>query len=283
MASPTFSSPPASSLPLGQKTEYRSEYDPSLLYPIKRGDQRASLGITTDLPFHGFDIWNCYEVSWLNLKGKPEVRIVELFIPCESINIIESKSLKLYLNSFNNSKFSNQEEVYNLISTDLNKAAGIEIIVKILPLHAYISHRLSSFTGASLDELDIECNALSPTAEILSCDVNNIVEEQLYSDLFKSNCLVTNQPDWASILISYKGPKIDHEGLLRYFVAYRNHNEFHEHCCERVFTDILKKCNPSELTIYTRYTRRGGIDINSIRSTTKLEAGQINNERFVRQ
>ncbi|MCC8417556.1 MAG: NADPH-dependent 7-cyano-7-deazaguanine reductase QueF [Rickettsia endosymbiont of Bryobia graminum] len=270
---------------LGEKTEYKDQYTNSLLYPISRKLARDQIGLISGaLPFHGFDIWNCYEVSWLNLNGKPEVRILGFVVNCDSPNIIESKSLKLYFNSFNNSKFKNITQVKELIENDLSKVLGAVINISINDLQSYNNSTLQSFEGINLDILDVVMNNFVTDDNLPRLfDDGEKVEEVLYSNLLKSNCLVTNQPDWASVQISYKGKKIDHNSLLKYLISFRNHNEFHEQCVERIFCDIKNFCSPDELTVYARYTRRGGIDINPIRSSMPLDLSKISNLRHVRQ
>lgn len=269
---------------LGQKTAYKDQYDNSLLQPISRSLARNGLKITAPLPFNGYDIWNCYEVSWLNLKNKPEVKILEFFLNAESENIVESKSLKLYLNSFNNTKFASTKEVLELIQKDLSLVANYQILVTINDLESYQGKLLSSFTGINLDNLDIVINNFEISENSPKLSKENIeVEEILYSNLLKSNCLVTNQPDWASVQISYKGRKIAHDSLLKYLISFRNHNEFHEQCVERIFCDINNFCAPEELLVYARYTRRGGVDINPVRSKSTLDIAKIENLRHIRQ
>jgi 7-cyano-7-deazaguanine reductase len=266
--------------PLGKKSAYENKYNPTLLFPIPRKIKRDEIEIPAQLPFTGFDIWTAFEMSWLNPKGKPVVAVGEFRIPCESPNIIESKSFKLYLNSFNNSKFESFEQVAAIAKKDLSAAAGIEIQVEIAPLNK-TGKTVSTLAGQCLDELDIECSEYQPNPTFLKTEPTP-TEEILYSDLLKSNCLVTEQPDWGSIEIRYSGNKINHEGLLKYIVSLRDHNEFHEQCVERIFSDLLKNCAPKELTVYARYTRRGGLDINPFRTNSKL-APMIANTRLVRQ
>ncbi|WP_454786164.1 NADPH-dependent 7-cyano-7-deazaguanine reductase QueF [Legionella sp. WA2024007413] len=268
---------------LGKKSAYDDTYNPDRLYPIPRSGKRQEIGVDPkQLPFYGFDCWNHYEVSWLNAKGKPMVAIAELFYDCSSPNLIESKSLKLYFNSFNNTRIQNVDELENTIKKDLQERVGAEVGVKIYLLEKadqFVVHQ--SLMGESLDHLDVECSVYLVEPSFLATS-NEVVEETLYSNLLKSNCLVTNQPDWGSVQIDYKGRKIDREGLLKYLVSYRNHNEFHEQCIERIFIDILNYCKPEKLTVYGRYTRRGGLDINPYRSTEKTSF--INkNLRLIRQ
>ena len=253
---------------LGKTTQYDQTYNPERLYPIPRVDKRKEIGIdSVELPFLGFDCWNHYEVSWLNEKGKPIVATAEIYYDCDSPCIVESKSLKLYFNSLNNTKFNSIAEVKTTITKDLEKVIQSKVDVVINQLgKTPVSPLKVSFEGECLDDLDIECSTYTVNPELLSTTATQ-VEETLYSDLLKSNCLVTHQPDWGSVQIIYKGNKINREALLRYIVSFRNHNEFHEQCIERIFVDIMRYCKPQELTVYGRYTRRGGLDINPYRST----------------
>lgn len=268
---------------LGLSTEYDQTYNPERLFIISRAEKRAEIGINPHaLPFSGFDCWNHYEVSWLNTKGKPMVAIAKIIYDCHSQYLVESKSLKLYFNSFNNTQFANHHEVAQMITHDLQSRIGAEVHVTISPLHEakHITlHR--SFSGICLDSLDIECSVYTVEPAYLFTH-DQIVEETLYSDLLKSNCLVTNQPDWGSIQISYRGRQIDHKGLLQYLISFRNHNEFHEQCIERIFIDIMQRCAPEALTVYGRYTRRGGLDINPYRSSEKVNHND-HNTRLIRQ
>jgi 7-cyano-7-deazaguanine reductase len=276
-------------MPLGKPAIYKDQYDPSLLYPIARIAKREELGIkpskTGTLPFFGVDLWNCYELSWLNPKGKPQVAIAVLTVPADSPNIIESKSLKLYLNSLNNTKIENELAVKMLLQADLSEATGATVSLQLIEardfsqgpqalvdgqaqqklLHPVLS--MAELDGLSLDRLDIDCSDYQPLDSLLRCDLDQApVEEILTSNLLKSNCLVTGQPDWASIQIQYGGSPIDQAGLLKYLISFRNHNEFHEQCVERIFMDIMRRCQPHRLAVFARYTRRGGVDINPYRS-----------------
>lgn len=252
--------------PLGKKTTYISQYQRELLFPIPRNTKREVLGIANVTPFYGYDVWNAYELSWLNEKGKPVVAVAEFIFPCDSKNIIESKSLKLYLNSFNNTPFSTTEEVQKRIQHDLSEFANAVVIVNIRDINSTVA--ISSLEGKSLDHLDVSCDKYEITTNFLTTE-NTVVHEKLFSHLLKSNCLITGQPDWGSIEIEYKGKQISHEGLLKYIISFRNFNEFAEPCCERIFMDIMKYCSPSELTIQLYFTRRGGLDINPVRSTNQ--------------
>lgn len=265
--------------PLGKNSTYASRYQRDLLFVVPRQSKREEIGITSDLPFQGFDIWNAFELSWLNAKGKPIVATAEFIIPCESPNLIESKSFKLYLNSFNNTLFDSPADVESILIRDLSEAAGAPVTVKLMPLSQAAKKTKLSFTGFSLDELDIVCDTYTIQPDYLLTE-NDMVTETLCSDLLKSNCLVTGQPDWGSLQITYTGKKIQHEGLLKYIVSFRNHDEFHEQCVERIFVDILKKCSPEKLFVYARYTRRGGLDINPCRANYAVP---VENEQLARQ
>jgi 7-cyano-7-deazaguanine reductase len=257
-------------LSLGKKVEYAQEYDNSLLQGVPRSLSRDAINLPQALPFHGADIWNGYELSWLNTKGKPEVAILRCEVPITSPNLIESKSFKLYLNSLNQSQFSSVEALSKVLQKDLSQCAGAEVVVHVIPSKAFDSIQFGQFSGTCIDDLDIEITDFDITPELLKPDVAEVsqtnVNETLVSHLLKSNCLITNQPDWGSILIKYSGNPISHEGLLRYLISFRQHNEFHEQCVERIFYDILQQCKPEKLTVYARYTRRGGLDINPFRS-----------------
>lgn len=260
---------------LGQQSAYADHYDPSLLFPIPRTSKREEIGITSQLPFFGADLWTAFELSWLNQRGKPQVALAHFTIPCETPHIIESKSFKLYLNSFNNSRFDNLEAVQERLREDVNEAlwrgaparqssAGVRVIAQ----ESFELQKVQELDGLNLDRLDIECDDYTPRPDLLKADHDNPpVTEILVSHLLKSNCLVTGQPDWGSVQISYTGAAIDQESLLRYIVSFRNHNEFHEQCVERIFMDIMRQCTPLKLSVYARYTRRGGLDINPLRTS----------------
>ena len=264
--------------PLGKSSAYPDRYDPTLLFPIARADKRRELGVLQTPPFFGADLWTSFELSWLNRRGKPQVAIAHFTVPCETPHIIESKSFKLYLGSFTNTAFTDVPEVQARLRADLNEAlwrgapamqsgVGVRIVMPELfdrePIH--------ELDGLSLDRLDIECTRYTPAPELLCANVaDQPVTEVLTSQLLKSNCLVTGQPDWGSVQIAYSGPQIDQEGLLQYLVSFRNHNEFHEQCVERIFMDIRARCQPAKLTVYARYTRRGGLDINPFRTSHPL-------------
>jgi 7-cyano-7-deazaguanine reductase len=253
--------------PLGKPATYKSEYDASLLFPIAREGKRAELGIAGTLPFFGIDIWNAYEVSWLNLRGKPQIAILNFTIPADSPNIVESKSFKLYLNSFNQTRLAGLDALLELLRADLSAAVGRPVQVAATMPEDFGRLQMGTLDGLLLDRLDIEVDKYSPdTALLFAAQDEAPVEEALVSHLLKSNCLVTGQPDWGSVQIRYVGPEINQEGLLKYLIGYRNHNEFHEQCVERIFMDILRQCRPQKLAVYARFTRRGGLDINPWRS-----------------
>ncbi|GKT11503.1 MAG: 7-cyano-7-deazaguanine reductase [Thiomicrorhabdus sp.] len=257
---------------LGKSTPYCSQYDSSLLFPILRQQKRDELGIDASaLPFSGLDIWTGFEISWLNTKGKPIAVIAEFAFQVDSPNLVESKSFKLYLNSFNGTRFDSQEEVEALMVKDLTEVSGADVDVQIRSLDEQET-LLGSLAGTNLDDLDIEVTNYSVNNSLLTVDKSaEYVTETVNSHLLKSNCLVTGQPDWGSVVISYDGLEINKEGLLKYLISFREHNEFHEQCVERIFTDIMSQCKPDNLTVYARYVRRGGLDINPYRSNFEDE------------
>jgi 7-cyano-7-deazaguanine reductase len=259
---------------LGKNSAYVDQYDASLLFPIPRAGKRLEVGISGAPPFFGADLWTAFELSWLNPRGKPQVALAHFTVPCETPNIIESKSLKLYLNSFNNTRFPDAAEVQSRLRADLSEAAwrgapqASSVGVKLLLPDLFDREQVAELDGLSLDRLDVECSRYTPAPELLSAAFDEQpVSEVLTSNLLKSNCLVTGQPDWGSVRISYSGPQINQEGLLQYLVSFRNHNEFHEQCVERIFMDVWTRCKPVKLTVYARYTRRGGLDINPFRTS----------------
>ncbi len=267
--------------PLGQKTAYISSYDASLLFPIARGESRKVLGISSDLPFYGYDIWTGYELSWLNANGKPVIAVAEFKIPCDSPCIIESKSFKLYLNSFNQTQFSGLDDVKNTLLKDLSAVAGGEVSVDLQSLSDSNLLVDVTYNALCLDDLDIAVDVYHPDPSLLKVNASEEVTEVLCSHLLKSNCPVTGQPDWASLFIEYSGAKINHEHLLRYVISFREHQDFHEHCVERIFVDLMRSCKPKTLSVYARYTRRGGLDINPFRTTELVAAPSVG--RLLRQ
>lgn len=270
------------SLTLGKPTEYHDKYDPGLLQGVPRSLNREPLALYPDnLPFHGADIWTLYELSWLNARGLPQVALGEVVLNANSTHLIESKSFKLYLNSFNQTRFADWGEVRATLERDLSACAGGEVSAALFRLHEVEGQPIGSFSGYCIDEQDIEIdNYAFSTDYLLNATQPEIVEEQLVSHLLKSNCLITNQPDWGSVQIRYRGPRIDREALLRYLVSFRHHNEFHEQCVERIFNDIQRFCQPETLSVYARYTRRGGLDINPWRTNSDFTPSH---SRLVRQ
>ena len=262
---------------LGKPAPYTDRYDPSLLFPISRSPQRSELGLHGALPFLGADLWTAFELSWLTPRGKPQVALAHITVPCETPNLVESKSFKLYINSFSNTPFASADEVRARIRADLSEAVWSgappqsSVGVRLLLPYEFEREQVRELEGLSLDRLDIECTKYTPAPEMLSTAVGEQpVEEVLTSNLLKSNCPVTGQPDWGSVQIRYSGPQIDQGGLLRYLVSFRSHNEFHEHCVERIFVDLWQRCKPIKLAVYARYTRRGGLDINPFRTSHPL-------------
>ena len=251
-------------LPLGRTVDYPRDYDAGLLFPIARSEGRGALGLGDGpLPFVGHDRWHAYELSWLDARGKPAAATATLVVPADSPNLVESKSLKLYLNSFNATRFASWDAVRERIAADLSAAAGAAVAV--LPgLPPIDDHG----EAVSIDGLDVDVDHYGPPrADFLVADATDVVEETLSSELLKSNCPVTGQPDWADLHVSYRGPRIDRAGLLRYLVSFRDHCEFHEQCVERIFVDLMAHCAPERLSVQARYTRRGGLDINPWRAT----------------
>ena len=264
---------------LGKSSTYVDQYDAALLFPIARRPKRDEIGLTGTLPFFGADLWTAYELSWLNPRGKPQLALARITVPAESTHIVESKSVKLYLNSFNNSVFADASAVQTRLREDLSaaiwqgEAVMSSVGVQLVLPQDFDKEPVHELDGLNLDRLDLECSHYQPAPELLTAQFNQApVKETLTSQLLKSNCLVTGQPDWGSVRISYTGPQIDQAGLLQYIVSFRNHNEFHEQCVERIFMDIWRACKPSKLEVYARYTRRGGVDINPWRTSHPMAA-----------
>lgn len=274
--------PAAEDSPLGKSSEYIATYTPSLLFPIARAAKWAELGLTAEtLPYQGVDFWNCFELSWLLPSGKPVVAIGEFAIPADSPNIIESKSFKLYLNSLNQTVFNDLSELLTLLQQDLSAAAGKPVGVRVRSLAEVTAEGVATLPGPCIDELDVLIsNYAQPQPELLRCEPQLLVEESLHSHLLKSNCPVTGQPDWGSVVVQYRGAALDHASLLAYLVSFRQHADFHEQCVERIFLDLQRLLQPEYLTVYARYVRRGGLDINPYRSTAAIAP---DNRRLVRQ
>ena len=273
---------PAELSPLGKSSAYVATYSPEQLFPIPRAPKWAELGLTAEtLPYQGVDIWNCYELSWLLPSGKPVVAIGEFRIPADSPSIIESKSFKLYLNSLNQSVFDSREAVRAVMARDLSAAAGKSVEVRLYALDEVGARGVVSLPGRCIDELDVSiAHYDAPQPELLRCDAGRQVEECLHSHLLRSNCPVTGQPDWGSLVIDYRGAALDAASLLAYLVSFRQHADFHEQCVERIFLDLQRLLKPARLSVYARYLRRGGLDINPYRST---EPVAVDNGRLVRQ
>ena len=258
---------------LGREVAYPQHYDPSLLFPIPRAQGRDELGIRADaLPFIGHDRWHAYELGWLDGRGKPQVATATVQVPADSPNLVESKSFKLYLNSLNSVRLDSHEAMRARIAADLSQAAAAPVTVAFgLPPLAGAGTGAGEATSQSLDAIEADFDHYGPPdAGLLQADAGVEAVEYLHSDLLKSNCPVTGQPDWASVSIRYQGPRIDRAGLLRYLVSYRDHAEFHEQCVERIFLDLLRHCGCRQLEVEARYTRRGGLDINPRRATAGL-------------
>jgi 7-cyano-7-deazaguanine reductase len=270
--------PSAADSALGKPTAYAERYDPGLLFALPRAGQRAALGLS-GIPLHGVDLWNAWELSWLALGGLPQVAVAELRVPADSPRLIESKSLKLYLNGFMQQRAASAAEVADRIRRDLSAAAGAAVQVQLHGLDAVPG--LARLQGCSIDDRSLAIEHYGPPQAALLAVHDEVVEECLVSDLLKSNCPVTGQPDWASVQIRYRGPRLDRAGLLRYLVSFRRHAEFHEHCVERIFCDLWQRARPEQLSIYARYTRRGGLDINPFRSSDPQ--ARPDNPRLARQ
>ncbi|MGB2788277.1 MAG: NADPH-dependent 7-cyano-7-deazaguanine reductase QueF [Dokdonella sp.] len=267
---------------LGKSVAGSSHYDPGLLFPIPRSQGRNAIGLSAVLPFHGVDIWNAWELSWLDELGKPQVAVAEIRVPADSPNLIESKSLKLYLNSLNAMRYPDAHHVERLLRDDLGAAAGGAVEVRVMGLDRVSEAAIHDAEGTCIDDLPITIEHYGPPEPAFLCtNPGTRVSETLVSHLLKSNCPVTAQPDWASVVISYQGAAIDRAGLLRYIVSYRNHDEFHEQCVERMFRDLLARCAPDQLSVSARYTRRGGLDINPWRGNAAQLA--VPNRRLLRQ
>ncbi len=267
---------------LGKNTEYPDQYDNSILEAIPRSISRAALGIGEHLPFFGQDIWNAYELSWLGKDGRPRAGLAEIVIPATSINIIESKSFKLYLNSFNQTRIVDTERLRQMMVRDLSEVCQGQAMVAIMPATASHAFPVESFSGEVIDDLELDIDDYGPPQPAyLLTNEDTQISETLVSHIFRSNCPVTNQPDWASVQIRYIGKRIERAGLLRYLISYRTHNDFHENCVEHIYTDIMKQCNPLQLSVYARFTRRGGLDINPFRGSEGM--GAPSNTRLIRQ
>lgn len=265
---------------LGQATEYPDSYDAGLLQPIPREFGRLSLGLDADapLPFHGVDLWTHYELSWLDAGGKPQVAVGEIRVPAQSPMLIESKSMKLYFNSLNFSRFARAEDFVATAEQDLSAVAEAPVTLTLLPAGAALT--AAALPGRCLDDLTLVTDRYEPAPELLQSDAGQLVDEVWHTHLLRSNCPVTDQPDWGSVVIHYRGPRIVPESLLAYIVSYRRHADFHEQCVERIFLDLQRHAGADLLSVYARYTRRGGLDINPFRSNAE---SLLDSLRTVRQ
>jgi len=253
---------------LGKAVDYAGHYDPGRLFPIARATQRRALGIEAALPFTGGDLWNAYELSWLDPRGRPQVALARFDVPCESPAMVESKSFKLYLNGFMQERMADAAAVEALLRRDLSAACGAPVQVRLMSPAQLAGLAIETLDGQSIDDADTDVDHYGPPQpDVLFADAMQIVEACLVTDALKSNCPVTGQPDWASLQVRYRGPQIDRSALLRYLVGYREHADFHEHCVERIFCDLQRRCIPETLFVQARYTRRGGLDINPWRSS----------------
>jgi 7-cyano-7-deazaguanine reductase len=259
---------------LGRDVAYPAAYDPQILFPIARALNRETL--TTPPVWYGADIWNAYEISWLNPRGKPVVTLGRFVFPYDSPRLVESKSFKLYLNSFSEERYENEQRVAELMVADLSKAAGARVSVELRLLGPRDVLECRSLEGESIDSIDVGIDTYEPAPQLLRCTAHpGIVTETLTSDLLKSNCPVTGQPDWGSVQIHYTGRQIDRAALLQYIVSLRRHTEFHEHCVEHMYCDIWQACQPQALRVYARYTRRGGLDINPWRGSAPANVSEV--------
>lgn len=257
---------PLQHLNLGQSTDYPNAYDAAQLRAVPRALNRQPIGINdNNLPFVGDDFWTGYELSWLNNNGLPQVAVGYFTVPANSPNLVESKSFKLYLNSFNESRFADWQQVEKLMREDLSQCAGAPVEVELKPISAVTHATIDDLPGDLIDEQDITITAYDYDPGLLQITGNDPTEQHFKSHLLKSNCLITNQPDWGSVYIHGVGPGLDTASLLRYLISFRRHNEFHEQCVERIFQD-LTRLGFEKLSVYARYTRRGGLDINPFRS-----------------
>jgi len=249
-------------LPLGRDVSYPETYAPDVLVPIDRQLARNALGIEEPLPFDGVDTWTAWELTWLSPSGRPNVAAARISVPASSASIVESKSMKLYLGSFAMSRYRSTDEVAAVIRRDLSTAAGTDVDVALVGESERSALQPDTLPGDCLDSLDVDCNLDTPSADALVCDADVVVRESLHTHLFRSLCPVTGQPDTASVLLRYEGPKMDRASVLRYLVSFRRHQDFHEACVERMFIDMKTQCAPRRLGVYARFLRRGGIDIN---------------------
>ncbi|SFR42742.1 7-cyano-7-deazaguanine reductase [Marinobacter daqiaonensis] len=266
--------------PLGKSSDYPERYAPELLFPVPRDDNRRRIALDDGRwPWFGEDLWQAWELSWLRPSGVPEVAWGTFRLPAASPSLIESKSLKLYLNSLNQEVYSSHGQVRETIERDLASACGAAASVMLYSVDRGMTAAGRPEGAILIDDEPVDGVIYEYCPEVLVAGGEK-VSESLCSHLLKSNCPVTGQPDWGSLLIEYTGPAMDRAALLKYVVGFRQKQDFHEHCVETVFTDLMRACQPEQLTVSARYTRRGGLDINPWRSTSPGEAPLV---RLVRQ
>lgn len=254
---------------LGQSTDYPTSYCPDILYPISRQLGRESLALPAEQLSLGVDFWHCFEVSWLDNNHISQVAMLRLSIAANSPLIIESKSLKLYLNSLNFTIFDCQDSVLATIRRDLSACLQTQVEISLFELNQPDSLPIDKPDGVCIDK------ACQNKKIALSTQVDSgllgmpsdgqMVKQSYYSHLLRSNCPVTNQPDWGTVQIDIESPLIDCANLLAYLLSYRQHNGFHEQCVEQIFCDLTCAFRPKTLMVRAWYTRRGGIDINPVR------------------
>lgn len=271
MQPPDSAASPLDRSPLGRATGYPDRYAPDALFTVPRAPQREALGIGVALPFGGCDQWTAYELTWLGPGGQPRIALATMEVPVDSPSIVESKSMKLYLGSFAQTRWPGVDEVAATIRSDLSRAAGAPVAVTLTGPARFAELAMSELAGESLDRIDVDCDCYDVDPSSLDAREAEVAET-LVTQLFRSVCPVTGQPDIASMQLAYRGPRIDRAGLLRYLVSYRDHPGFHEHCVERIFVDVAQRCRPTALSVYARFTRRGGIEINPFRSSSKAPA-----------
>lgn len=276
--------------PLGESSQYAEGYSPKRLFPMPRAEGRSAVGLRGALDWYGQDVWTGYEFSWLNERGKPEVAVMRLTVAAESSHIVESKSMKLYLNGYAQTRFDSTSKVRDRLAEDLSHAFGGAVAVELVAL-AEPSLGVSELAGYCLDELDVEITDYQRNPDLLVLAATQGAKETketketpvtqvLTTHLFRSLCPVTAQPDWASVIVSYSGAAIDQAGLLKYLVSYRQHQAFHETTVERIYADIWERCQPERLSVSGRFLRRGGLDISPTRSS---ESQPMDMSRLSRQ
>lgn len=268
--------------PLAKRISHSTQYDPTQLFAIPRLESRKALNIYNNSTFYGVDIWNGYELSWLGQHGVPQIAVAIIKVSADSTNIVESKSVKLYLNSFNQTKFVSEQEVATTIQTDIQSKVQGLVEVKLVPPNQFKNYGICDPDGICIDYQDCIIETYEVTPSYLTTE-DPAIKERLYSNLLRTLCPVTMQPDWATVVVEYKGQQIAREGLLKYIVSYREHMGFHESCVENIFVDIMNRCKPTRLAVQAFFTRRGGLDINPFRSTEPDKAQAATDVRLFRQ